>query len=529
MILLENKLCFEILYEDGYRLGKVSLGDKIENTPYLLGNKKDYFELGNIKIEKPLSYLVAEIYNRQKYDLPVEPLIEIPFDMPLKETKKLHDINISLIKKGNEDCLPVYLTKYKELNQELLESIPEKSIYFFKRIPDDRILLKFFFQLKEKYPSSIYFVDADNYEIPIFCFLGFDLFLDTTENQRLFKEYLSNPSPEIVEMYSNGSVNSRKLLRILYKEFYDCFEPHLRRDFKRSYYIDDISIERPQVIRWRQEVRDHYNPSTNLFLLLPCSAKKPYRISKSHIKIISFLRDLLKDKYSNLTQLILTSPLGVVPREIEDYADYDIPVTGYWSQEELDCLSELLISILNKSNNPCIIAHFSDDSPYLKALQKLPYNILYTNGSFELLQKHLENNKTLWDKEPINEYMNKAQKMFSFQFKKEYHFPFDYRERRKSTDLLYNKRNIGIFQGKIKANVTGGEILKDSLWVNIDFDLRGDIFSKGIISASEKIRPGDDVIVLKNNKCIGMGEAIIAGSIMKKLNRGKVVKIRMRG
>ncbi|NMC60334.1 MAG: hypothetical protein GYA51_13270, partial [Candidatus Methanofastidiosa archaeon] len=78
--------------------------------------------------------------------------------------------------------------------------------------------------------------------------------------------------------------------------------------------------------------------------------------------------------------------------------------------------------------------------------------------------------------------MNKAQKMFSFQFKKEYHLPFDYRERRKSTDLLYNKRNIGIFQGKIKANVTGGEILKDSLWVNIDFDLRGDIFSKGIIS-----------------------------------------------
>ena len=58
---------------------------------------------------------------------------------------------------------------------------------------------------------------------------------------KVFNEYIANPLPELVEMYSNGSVNSRKLLRIIYKEFYSLIESHLRRDFKRSFYIDDIS------------------------------------------------------------------------------------------------------------------------------------------------------------------------------------------------------------------------------------------------------------------------------------------------
>ncbi|NYT04620.1 MAG: hypothetical protein GKC00_07945 [Candidatus Methanofastidiosa archaeon] len=529
MMSLENNLSFEILYEDGHRLGKVSLNSTLENTPFLIKNNMNFLQFGSITIEKPISYLVSETYKREKYDLTTAPLIDIPFDLPLKEAKKLSSLNISITNQNTDDCLPIYLTKYKEINQELFEAIPEKSIYFFKRIPDERILLDFFFRLKEKYPSSLFFINSKNYEIPIFLFIGFDLFLHEENNEHFFKEYLSNPSPEIVEMYSNGSVDSRRLLRILYKEFYDSFEIHLRREFKRSYYIDDISLERPQVVRWRNEIEEYYSPSTDIILLLPCSAKKPYRVSKSHTKIISFLKDFLKDKYSNISQLILTSPLGVVPRELEDYADYDIPVTGYWSQEELDCLSELLLSLINKCNNPVIIAHFGENSPYLKALEKLPFEIFYTKGSLDELKNILERNRSFWDKEPLNEYKAKAQKMFSFQFKKEFNLPFDYQERRKSTDLLFNKKNIGIFQNKIKVNVKGGELIKDSLWVNIDFDLRGDIFSKGIISNSDGIRPGDDVIVQRNNKCIGVGEAIVSGEIMKKLNRGKVVKIRMRG
>jgi len=529
MMSLENNISFEILYEDGYRLGRVSINNNIENTPCLIQNYEDYLKFGDITIEKPISYLVSETYSRKKYDLTTVPLVQIPFDLPLKEAKKLSSLNKSIISQDEGNCLPIYLTKYKELNQELFEAIPKKPIYFFRRIHDERILLEFYFNLKEKYPSSVFFIDSKDYEIPIFLFLGFDLFLDESNNEKFFNEYISNPLPELVEMYSNGSVNSRKLLRILYREFYNSIESHLRRDFKRSFYIDDISLERPQVKRWREEVIKYYTPSTNFILLLPCSAKKPYRISKSHIKIISALRDILKNRYANLCQLILTSPLGVVPRELEDYSNYDIPVTGHWSQEELNSITELLNSILNKCDDPIIISHFEENSPYLKALENLPFKIIHTGGSIDKLEKIIEENRSVWDYEPIPEYKNKAKKMFSFQFKKELDIPFDYVEKRKSTNLFYDKQNIGIFENKIKVNVKGGELLKDSLWINIDFDLRGDIFSKGVISNSNNIRPGDDVIILKNNKCIGVGEAIVSGETMKNLNRGKVVKVRMRG
>lgn len=529
MMSLENNTYFEIIYEDGYRLGRVSIKNNVENTPCILQNYEDYLKFSNITIEKPISYLVSETYERKKYDLSTVPLVHIPFDLPLKEAKKLSKLNNSIISQNKDDCLPIYLTKYKEVNQELFEVIPKKFIYFFRRIPDERILLEFYLNLKEKYPSSVFFIDSKDYEIPIFLFLGFDFFLDESNNKKFFNEYIANPLPELVEMYSNGSVNSRKLLKIIYKEFYKLIEPHLRRDFKRSFYIDDISLERPQVKRWREEITRYYTPSTNLILLLPCSAKKPYRISKSHIKIISALRDTLKNRYANLCQLILTSPLGVVPRELEDYSNYDIPVTGHWSQEELNSISETLSLILKKCDNPILIAHFEENSPYLKALKSLPYRIIYTGGSIEKLQEIIEENRPIWDFERIHEYSSKAKKMFSFQFKKELDMPFDYVERRKSTNLFYNKQNIGIFENKIKVNVKGGDLLKDTLWVNIDFDLKGDIFSKGVVSNSNNIRPGDDIIILKNNKCIGVGEAIVSGETMKKLDRGKVVKVRTRG
>ncbi len=529
MMSLEPKYSFEILYQDGYRLGKINLNNIIETTPYILKNNIDYFQLGDITIEKPLSHLISQSYRRKKYDILTVPQVQIPFYLPIKKAKELSALNISIIKEEKGGCLPIYLTKYKEINQELLNNIPEKLIYFLKRIPDERILLDFYFRLKEKYPSSLFFIDSLNYEIPIFLFLGFDLFLDEENNRKFFNEYISNPSPELVEMYSNGSVNSRKLIRILYKEFYHFFELYIRRDFKSSYYIDDISLNRPQVVRWHNELEKYYKIDSNIVLLLPCSAKKPYRKSKSHIKIISHLKKVLKDKYSNISQLILTSPLGVVPRELEDFVNYDIPVTGHWNQEELDSVYDLLISLLNKCENPLLIAHFDDKSPYLKALNKIPFKIVSTNGDLDSLEEILKANRDRWNGESIPESKIKAQKMFSFQFKKEFDISFDYQEKRKSIDLLFNRKIIGTFENKIKTNIRGGDTIKDSLWADIDFDLRGDVFSKGILDISEYIRPGDEVIIRKDNKVVGIGEAIVSSKLMKNLNRGKVIKIRKRG
>jgi archaeosine synthase len=62
--------------------------------------------------------------------------------------------------------------------------------------------------------------------------------------------------------------------------------------------------------------------------------------------------------------LILTSPLGVVPRELEvvyPAAFYDIPVTGYWDLEEREWVASCLRAYLKRNivNYELIVAHFS--------------------------------------------------------------------------------------------------------------------------------------------------------------------------
>jgi len=44
-------------------------------------------------------------------------------------------------------------------------------------------------------------------------------------------------------------------------------------------------------------------------------------------------------------EVVLTSPLGLVPRELESLYPaccYDVPVTGHWSAEEREVLEEML-------------------------------------------------------------------------------------------------------------------------------------------------------------------------------------------
>ncbi|MDL5502353.1 MAG: DUF5591 domain-containing protein, partial [Candidatus Methanoperedens sp.] len=83
-----------------------------------------------------------------------------------------------------------------------------------------------------------------------------------------------------------------------------------------------------------QRVVERYAaPDLDTLVLLPCSAKKPYSISLSHQKFINAL-----GKYRKFVhEVIITSPMGVVPRELElmyPAAHYDTPVTGHWDLEE---------------------------------------------------------------------------------------------------------------------------------------------------------------------------------------------------
>lgn len=113
----------------------------------------------------------------------------------------------------------------------------------------------------------------------------------------------------------------------------------------------------PLVRDWEDFIGNRYSAPENMdkcLLLLPCSARKPYSLSKTHQKFRDATRGL------NAHEVMVTSPLGLVPRDLEEVwpaAHYDIPVTGEWSLDEVAKTQELLNSLIKNNSYEYVIDH----------------------------------------------------------------------------------------------------------------------------------------------------------------------------
>jgi len=115
---------------------------------------------------------------------------------------------------------------------------------------------------------------------------------------------------------------------------------------------NDVTIR-----HWRETISENYEPSQSqrdVLVLLPCSAKKPYRLSQSHAR---FRRSI---GHSRAHEIMVTAPLGLVPRELEDLwpaAHYDIPVTGDWDEDELSTIRRMLRRLVDRVGYSVIVNH----------------------------------------------------------------------------------------------------------------------------------------------------------------------------
>lgn len=122
-----------------------------------------------------------------------------------------------------------------------------------------------------------------------------------------------------------------------------------------------VSREDPLIRDWVHRIRHTYMPPENqrkVMVLLPCSARKPYSSSKSH----GFFRRAIRNR--GIHQVIVTSPLGLVPRELEEQwpaAHYDVPVTGDWDLGELDLIRGLIRDFAKRIGHVHIINHSGID------------------------------------------------------------------------------------------------------------------------------------------------------------------------
>ncbi|KYK32934.1 MAG: hypothetical protein AYK19_14690 [Theionarchaea archaeon DG-70-1] len=506
---------------DGYRTGTFTWNGKKVPIPNLVTVKGDVLYLEDITIERPTLY-----EKNVRTDLKTVSLLRIPYIVPKDIALKFTTANLEFLHQKAHAC-PVYITKYRKLTKKFLSQLPCYDL-FFLFCPEERRLLSAIFDIKKKYPQSLLFTEAQPEEIPIFLNAGIDLFNYTKENAAALQQFLKTPTKEYLEKECNSTVKTKRLLKLLYREFYTENEQYTAFKRKKELYISNDSLYRPEVERFRQKIRERYTPPSNIFVLFPCSAKKPYSASKSHRLFKTAI-----PKNACITELVLTSPLGVVPRELEDYVNYDIPVTGHWSHEETKEAALLLHSILQKVKDPIIYAHLPKE--YQKICEDLPFHIINTVVDTPLSKKSLHTLSSYLQGTPKSPFLERKMRALSTFLFDEDIFPESMTVRRKGKGrfkkIVIESDNdlLAVYTTDLSLTEHGTS-LATNYTISIDFDLKGDLFCPGVITADPAIRPGDQVIikVINGNTPVGTGTAVLPGFLMTKMEKGIAVKVKKR-
>jgi archaeosine synthase len=288
------------------------------------------------------------------------------------------------------------------------------------------------------------------------------------------------------------------------------------------------SLQRAEVRRFADRVINRYcPPKTDVAVLLPCSAKKPYSLSQSHRK---FQRAIAGRAH----ELIVTSPLGLVPRELEciyPAGHYDVPVTGYWDAEECAVITQILIRYFERHAYRRIIAHL--DGGALKvvrmAAEQCDITLEYScqehptsDSALNALDSSLAGERRIKD--------DRLHGMVSYQFDMDLdtkgttlrgHYP----------ELFYSKNNVQTFSidtgtGLLRPTFDGWQLIPEGYRVHIDdFVPEGDILVPGVTGADPAIRDGDEILVV-GTRAIATGRAALSAEEMLRSRRGVAVRVR---
>ncbi|MCL2141480.1 MAG: archaeosine synthase subunit alpha [Methanimicrococcus sp.] len=339
--------------------------------------------------------------------------------------------------------------------------------------------------------------------------------------------------------------------------------PTFRRE--TLYATTSESQNRAEIQRFAKRVISEYiAPPKEILIIFPCASKKPYSISTSHQKFIQAIEK--NRKYVN--ELIMTSPIGIVPRELEltyPAAHYDTTVTGHWDLEERAFVGGLLEQYLTQNKNlyKHIAAHV--EGPYREICEsvskKLDIPIIFTAQGSLASQNSLKNLRmtidhlveesappsnekrsrpTLLKRNVAEEKLDQVKAVARYQFGSladalftentivKGNFPkfMILDETEKGTvQLAVMVPQFGMLALSIAAaqKLIASDKYAGQYTVQIDnFLPKGSLLAPGIRFADPAIRFGDDVIILGEN-VIGVGKAKMSGIEMNSSSKGIAV------
>jgi archaeosine synthase len=352
---------------------------------------------------------------------------------------------------------------------------------------------------------------------------------------------------ELVEMRVRSSPQLAAMLHIVDKNHYDFFDKvtPLYRKIGISASSSD-SLWRPEVQRFQNRVCEWFEKplSSKVLLLLPCSARKPYSASKTHKRIFSYLRNV--KNFRRIHEIIVTSPLGIVPRELENIfpaSSYDISVTGMWSKDEQFLIRSLLERYLERNVYDHVIIHLPPSmADFIEDLFSVwsisCVDVVTSEESLKMLVEIADEKCQSYSPVLMDQLRwEKIRSLLTYQFGADIADKLlencTVKGRGPQYKIFRDGIQLGMVsfpRGYVSLTMSGADVLfkNKKFWVKIDdsFELKGSVFAPGVIEADDAIRIGDDVCIVQNSRLIGVGVAQMFGEEMVNLGYGEAVKIR---
>ena len=280
----------------------------------------------------------------------------------------------------------------------------------------------------------------------------------------------------------------------------------------------------PVVKDWRTRVAEKHMPpehQRNVMVLLPCSAKKPYKLSQSHSRFRRSLRSPF------VHEVMVTAPLGLVPRELEEIwpaAHYDIPVTGDWDSDELDSIRYMVSRLVERVGYSSIVNHSGVDFE-IEGIEVVDTRAGETAGSKSALSRLQNEVEIALENTGLIEFPERPRMMT---LKSISRFLLDSDSWLDGSEIRGRPPILTIFSNGVqiaKWNPRRGMFsfskssleLLDELGVlkrivlNDEVSWSGDIFPSYIDSFDPMIRAGEELLVFQKSRLVGSARSVAPG------------------
>ncbi len=268
-------------------------------------------------------------------------------------------------------------------------------------------------------------------------------------------------------------------------------------------------LDDPLVKDWVRHLNERYVCPQGLdqtLVLLPCSAKKPYKMSKSHR---AFRRTIGS---ASVHEVMVTSPLGLVPRDLEEIwpaRHYDIPVTGQWSAEEINRINSMTSNLVERIGYSNIINHSGIDLD-IDCIDTRKGERATSNSALARLSEAIKDSE-LPNRRGNQVVMDMMRSVASF------HLGDDswledctIKGRPPRWKVISDGQQLAVWspeRGGFSISATGISSLFEKgllprVELVVDDPIKGDLFPHMIGNDIPQFRQGDDVLLTKNNHLI---------------------------